>query len=106
VFDGPTVSGHRPSADVLFRSAARAVGGRAIGILLTGIGQDGARGLLELKETGAHTIAQSERSCVVFGMPAAAIGLGASCEIADVEDIPAAILAALPRRVAPRRVSA
>ena len=106
VFDGPAVSGHRPSADVLFRSAARAVGSRAIGILLTGIGQDGARGLLELKEAGAHTIAQSERSCVVFGMPAAAIGLGASCEVADVEDIPAAILAALPRRAAPRRVSA
>lgn len=106
VFDGPTVSGHRPSADVLFRSAARAVGSRAIGILLTGIGQDGARGLLELRETGAHTIAQSERSCVVFGMPAAAIGLGASCEVADVEDIPAAILAALPRRAAPRRASA
>ena len=99
IFDGPTVSGHRPSVDVLFRSAAVAVGSRAIGILLTGIGQDGARGLLQLKETGAHTIAQSERSCVVFGMPAAAIRLGASCEVADVENIPAAIVAALPRRV-------
>ena len=56
-------------------------------------------GLLQLKESGAHTIAQSERSCVVFGMPAAAIGFGASCEVADLEDIPAAIVAALPRRV-------
>ena len=99
LYDGPTVSGHRPSVDVLFRSAVRAVGGRAIGILLTGIGQDGARGLLQLKESGAHTIAQSERSCVVFGMPAAAIALGASCEVADVENIPAAIMAALSRRV-------
>ena len=98
VFDGPTVSGHRPSVDVLFRSAARTAGRRAIGVLLTGIGQDGARGLLQLKEAGAHTIAQSERSCVVFGMPAAAISLGASCEVADIEDIPSAIVAALPRR--------
>jgi two-component system chemotaxis response regulator CheB len=99
VFDGPTVSGHRPSVDVLFSSAARVVGNRAVGILLTGIGQDGARGLLELKECGAHTITQSERSCVVFGMPAAAVGLGASCEVADIDDIAASIVATLPRRV-------
>jgi two-component system, chemotaxis family, protein-glutamate methylesterase/glutaminase len=99
LFDGAAVSGHRPSVDVLFRSAARAVGSRAIGILLTGIGQDGARGLLQLKESGAHTIAQSERSCVVFGMPAAAISFGATCEVADVENIPAAIMATLSRRV-------
>jgi two-component system chemotaxis response regulator CheB len=92
------VCGHRPSVDVLFQSAARVVGHRAIGVLLTGIGRDGANGLLELRESGAHTIAQSERSCVVFGMPAAAIQLGASCEVADVEDIPAAIVAAMPRR--------
>jgi two-component system chemotaxis response regulator CheB len=93
------VSGHRPSVDVLFSSAARVVGNRAVGILLTGIGQDGARGLLELKECGAHTITQSERSCVVFGMPAAAVGLGASCEVADIDDIAASIVATLPRRV-------
>ena len=98
VVDGAAVCGHRPSVDVLFRSAARALGSRAIGVLLTGIGQDGAHGLLQLKESGAHTIAQSERTCVVFGMPAAAIGLGASCETVDVENIPAAIVAAIPRR--------
>lgn len=98
LLDGPPVCGHRPSVDVLFQSAARVVGHRAIGVLLTGIGRDGANGLLELRESGAHTIAQSERSCVVFGMPAAAIQLGASCEVADVEDIPAAIVAAMPRR--------
>ena len=99
VFDGPVVSGHCPSVDVLFHSAAQAVGHRAVGVLLTGIGQDGARGLLRLRENGAHTIAQSERSCVVFGMPAAAINLGASCEVADVEDIPASIIAKMPRRL-------
>jgi two-component system chemotaxis response regulator CheB len=98
VFDGAVVSGHRPSVDVLFRSAARVVGAAAVGVLLTGIGQDGARGLLQLRETGAHTIAQSERTCVVFGMPAAAIGLGASCEVADIEEIPGAIAAALSSR--------
>jgi two-component system chemotaxis response regulator CheB len=92
------VCGHRPSVDVLFGSAARVIGRRAIGVILTGIGRDGAHGLLQLKESGAHTIAQSERSCVVFGMPAAAIELGASCEIADIEDIPAAVIAAVPRR--------
>lgn len=98
VFDGAVVTGHRPSVDVLFRSAARVVGHAAVGVLLTGIGQDGARGLLQLKEAGAHTIAQSERTCVVFGMPAAAIGMGASCEVADIDEIPAAIEAALPAR--------
>jgi two-component system, chemotaxis family, protein-glutamate methylesterase/glutaminase len=95
IVDGPTVSGHRPSVDVLFRTAARVLGRRAIGVLLTGIGQDGARGLLQLKENGAHTITQSEQSCVVFGMPAAAVALGASREVADLSDIPAAIVAAL-----------
>jgi two-component system chemotaxis response regulator CheB len=101
VVEGPTVSGHRPSVDVLFHSAARVLGRRAIGVLLTGIGRDGANGLFDLRENGAHTITQSERSCVVYGMPAAAVQLGASRQVADIEDIPAAIVAALPHRAAP-----
>jgi len=74
--DGPLVSRHRPSVDVLFRSTARAAGPNAIGVLLTGMGDDGARGMLELKQAGAYTVAQNEATCVVFGMPAEAIKLG------------------------------
>jgi two-component system chemotaxis response regulator CheB len=76
VRDGPLVSRHRPSVDVLFRSTARYAGKNAIGIIMTGMGDDGARGLLELKQAGAFTIAQDEASSVVFGMPAEAIKLG------------------------------
>jgi two-component system chemotaxis response regulator CheB len=77
VKDGPLVSRHRPSVDVLFRSAARYAGPNAIGVIMTGMGDDGARGMLEMKEAGAMTIAQDEDSCVVFGMPKKAIDLGA-----------------------------
>ncbi|MFD2579476.1 CheB methylesterase domain-containing protein [Novosphingobium colocasiae] len=73
---GEAVSGHLPSVDVLFESVAREVGAQAVGILLTGMGQDGARGLLAMSNAGAHTIAQDESSCTVFGMPRAAISLG------------------------------
>jgi two-component system, chemotaxis family, protein-glutamate methylesterase/glutaminase len=73
---GPLVSRHRPSVDVLFRSAARYAGRNSIGVIMTGMGDDGARGLLEMKESGAYTIAQDEDSCVVFGMPNEAIKLG------------------------------
>jgi two-component system chemotaxis response regulator CheB len=76
VRDGPLVSRHRPSADVLFRSAARYAGKNAVGVIMTGMGDDGARGMREMKEAGATTIAQDEASCVVFGMPAEAIKLG------------------------------
>jgi len=75
--DGPLVSRHRPSVDVLFRSAARYAGPNAVGVIMTGMGDDGARGLLEMKEAGASTIAQDEETCVVFGMPKKAIELGA-----------------------------
>lgn len=75
--DGPLVSRHRPSVDVLFRSAARYSGKNCIGIIMTGMGDDGAKGMKELKDTGAFTIAQDENSCVVFGMPKEAIKLGA-----------------------------
>ena len=75
--EGPLVSRHRPSVDVLFRSAARYAGKNAVGVIMTGMGDDGAKGMLELMEAGAHTIAQDEKSCVVFGMPNEAIKLGA-----------------------------
>lgn len=76
VRDGPLVSRHRPSVDVLFRSAARYAGGNAIGVILTGMGDDGARGLREMRDAGAYTIAQDEHTCIVFGMPAEAIKAG------------------------------
>jgi two-component system, chemotaxis family, protein-glutamate methylesterase/glutaminase len=85
--DGPLVNRHRPSVDVLFRSTARYAGRNAIGIIMTGMGDDGARGLLEMKEAGAHTIAQDEKSCVVFGMPNEAIKLGAAEKILPLDQI-------------------
>jgi two-component system chemotaxis response regulator CheB len=77
VREGPFVNRHRPSVDVLFRSAARYAGANAVGVIMTGMGDDGAKGLLEMKQAGAFTIAQDEASCVVFGMPAEAIKLAA-----------------------------
>ena len=85
--DGPLVNRHKPSVDVLFRSAARHVGNNATGILLTGMGSDGARGLLEMKEAGAMTIVQDEASSVVFGMPGAAIKLGAANRVLSLKKI-------------------
>jgi two-component system chemotaxis response regulator CheB len=76
VRDGPLVSRHRPSVDVLFRSTARYAGKNAVGVIMTGMGDDGAQGMLEMKEAGAFNIAQDEASCVVFGMPAEAIKVG------------------------------
>jgi two-component system chemotaxis response regulator CheB len=77
VFDGPPVNRHRPSVDVLFRSAARAAGASAIGVIMTGMGDDGARGLLEMRQAGAFTVAQDAATCVVHGMPHEAVQLGA-----------------------------
>lgn len=77
VREGPKVSGHCPSVDVLFRSVARAAGAQATGVILTGMGADGARGLLEMRQAGAMTFAQDEESCVVYGMPKVAVDLGA-----------------------------
>lgn len=81
VVDGPLVSRHRPSVDVLFRSVAKAAGANAMGMIMTGMGDDGARGLKEMFEAGAHTVAQDEESCVVFGMPKEAIKQGGAREI-------------------------
>jgi two-component system chemotaxis response regulator CheB len=76
VVDGPLINHHRPSVDVLFRSVAAQAGRNAIGVIMTGMGDDGARGLKEMHEAGAVTAAQDEASCVVFGMPKEAIRLG------------------------------
>ncbi|MCV0415606.1 MAG: chemotaxis response regulator protein-glutamate methylesterase [Brevundimonas sp.] len=85
--DGPPVSRHRPSVDVLFRSAARAAGKNAMGVIMTGMGDDGARGLLEMKEAGAHTVAQDEATSIVFGMPREAIALGAADKVLALDHI-------------------
>ena len=92
VRQGPLVSRHRPSVDVLFRSGARYAGKNALGVLMTGMGDDGAKGLLELKTAGAATIAQDERTCVVFGMPQAAIKLGAADRVLGLAAIAPAIV--------------
>ena len=91
VKDGPLVNRHRPSVDVLFRSTAQYAGANSIGIIMTGMGDDGAKGLLEIKEAGGHTIAQDQDSCVVFGMPKEAIKLGAANKILSLNQIPTAI---------------
>jgi two-component system chemotaxis response regulator CheB len=85
--DGPPVNRHRPSVDVMFRSVSKYAGDSAAGIICTGMGNDGAAGLLEMKQSGAYTIAQNEESCVVFGMPKEAIKLDAAKMITDVEGI-------------------
>ncbi len=85
--DGPPVNRHKPSVDVLFRSVAQNVGSNAVAVLLTGMGDDGARGLLEIQQTGAPTIAQDENSSVVWGMPGAAVNLGAADEVLPLNKI-------------------
>ena len=87
VKEGPLVCRHRPSVDVLFRSAARYAGKNALGIIMTGMGDDGARGLLEMKEAGAATVAQDERTCIVFGMPQVAIKMGAVDRILPLDGL-------------------
>lgn len=84
---GPLVSRHRPSVDVLFRSTARYAGKNAIGVIMTGMGDDGSRGMLEMKNAGAYNLAQDEKSCIVFGMPKEAIKAGAVDKVAPLEDL-------------------
>jgi two-component system chemotaxis response regulator CheB len=91
--DGPLVCRHRPSVDVLFRSAAKYAGKNAVGVIMTGMGDDGARGMMELKESGAFTIAQDEESCVVFGMPNEAIKRGGVHVVLPLEDIAREVIA-------------
>ena len=94
VVDGPLVSRHKPSVDVLFRSVAKFAGKNATGIIMTGMGDDGARGMKEMFDVGAHTIAQDEATCVVFGMPKEAIKLQGVREVLPLEAMPRAIVAA------------
>ncbi|MDP3618073.1 MAG: chemotaxis response regulator protein-glutamate methylesterase [Rhodoferax sp.] len=91
----PPVNRHRPSIDVLFDSAAKYAGKNAIGVILTGMGRDGAEGLLRMRQAGAHTLAQDEASCVVFGMPREAIALGAAVEIAAPQEMGQRVMAHL-----------
>jgi len=97
ILDGPLVSRHRPSVDVLFRSVAGSAGRNAVGVIMTGMGDDGARGLLEMKEAGAITIAQDEASSVVFGMPREAIARGATDFVLPLERIALQALESLKR---------
>ena len=104
VADGPLVSRHRPSVDVLFRSVAQAAGSRAVGAILTGMGDDGAQGLLEMRRAGAPTVAQDEATCIVFGMPKEAIACGAVQEVVPLGRIAATVLSASLRAGANGRV--
>ncbi|WP_263140673.1 chemotaxis response regulator protein-glutamate methylesterase [Pseudomonas alcaligenes] len=107
VHDGPTVNRHKPSVDVLFRSVAKHAGQNALGMIMTGMGDDGARGLLSMREAGARTVAQDEASCVVFGMPKEALRMGAAEVVEPLSAFPRLIQlfgrqGADPRRPGPR----
>jgi len=93
VIDGPPVSRHRPSVDVLFRSVAKSAGRNAMGVIMTGMGDDGARGLKEMRDAGAATLGQDEDSCVVYGMPKEAFKTGGVCREVPLDGIPEAIMA-------------
>ncbi|MBW8886300.1 MAG: chemotaxis response regulator protein-glutamate methylesterase [Fibrobacteres bacterium] len=100
VKDGPLVSRHRPSVDVLFKSVARYAGANAVGAILTGMGADGAAGLKEMKDNGAETVAQDEASCVVFGMPKEAIRMGGVSHVVPLDGIAAKLLEMAARKAA------
>ncbi len=97
--DAPEVNRHRPSVDVLFRSAANVLGRSAIGVILTGMGRDGARGMAEMKQCGAYNLAQDEASCVVFGMPKEAIALGGAHEVLPLGQIAGRLTALCEKRI-------
>ncbi|MBD3220588.1 chemotaxis-specific protein-glutamate methyltransferase CheB [bacterium] len=99
--DGPKVGLHRPAVEVLFSSVARAAGADAVGIMLTGMGGDGARGMLGMHQAGAWTIAQDEASCVVYGMPREAVAAGGVDEVVSLDDIPRHLVQAVARRPQP-----
>jgi two-component system chemotaxis response regulator CheB len=100
--DSPEVNNHRPSVDVLFRSVAETVGADAVGVLLTGMGDDGARGLLQMREAGGRTLVQDEATSVVFGMPRAALALGAASQTIPLHDIPNSLAELVTTRRAAR----
>lgn len=93
IHDGPAVNRHRPSVDVLFHSVAKQAGRNAVGVILTGMGNDGAAGMLAMRQAGAWTLAQNEASCVVFGMPREAINMGGVCEVVDLSQVSQQMLA-------------
>ncbi|SHM27715.1 protein-glutamate methylesterase/protein-glutamine glutaminase [Vreelandella subglaciescola] len=90
--NGPPVNRHRPSVDVLFQSAAQQAGKNAIGVILTGMGKDGAQGLVEMRRAGSATLAQNEETCVVFGMPREALAVGGAAEAVALDDIPGRLM--------------
>jgi two-component system chemotaxis response regulator CheB len=92
IMNGPLVSRHRPSVDVLFSSVAKTAGTNALGVIMTGMGEDGAAGLLEMRMAGAQTVAQDEESCVVFGMPKEAIKRGSVLKTVPLMAIPSEIM--------------
>jgi two-component system chemotaxis response regulator CheB len=96
VIDGPLVSGHRPSVDVLFNSVARVAGATAMGVIMTGMGSDGADGLGAIRQAGGATVAQSQATCLVFGMPGEAIARGAAERVVPLDQIAAVVMQ--PRR--------
>lgn len=98
VIDGPLVNRHRPSVDVLFRSVAKCAGANALGIIMTGMGDDGAAGLLEMHKSGARTLAQDEATCVVYGMPKEAVRLGAVDRVLPLSEIQAEIVRTMQGR--------
>jgi len=98
VADGPPVNRHKPSVDVLFRSVANTAGRNALGIIMTGMGDDGAQGLLAMRQAGAHTIAQDQESSVVFGMPREAIEIGAAMEVLPLGGMAEAIAGRCQRK--------
>ncbi len=98
VKDGPLVSRHRPSVDVLFRSASRYAGKNCVGVIMTGMGDDGAKGMKEMHDTGSWTIAQDEASCIVYGMPCEAVKLGGVDESVSLKNIAEAVLKATGQR--------
>jgi two-component system chemotaxis response regulator CheB len=98
VYEGEKVSGHCPSVDVLFESMAKACGDKGVGVLLTGMGSDGARGLLSMRKSGAYTIGQDEKSCVVYGMPKIAFDLGGVEKQLSLDAIPGELVQYLTKR--------
>ena len=102
--DGPRVSGHKPSVDMMFTSLVESAGSNVVASLLTGMGKDGADGLLALKEKGAFTICQNEDTCVVYGMPKVAVSLGAAEKILPLENIAQAMVSQLEKMKAGSRL--
>lgn len=98
VVDGPPVNRHKPSVDVLFRSVAQFAGPNAMGVIMTGMGDDGARGLKEMRDAGAHTVGQDEATCVIYGMPAEAVRQGGVATEMSLQNIPGAISAFANRK--------